>query len=165
MNFDPNNPNWTAYALGEIPENEQAPYIEEVEANPDAKKFIGDIQAFSGKLTEGFETEESPSLSESQKEAILTSASENPKNKIILFPSLLRVGIAAAAAAVVLVFLLPIGSTSRRAQNETTVIASAAREDLDDDTFFAKSSDEIGQDKKSPKNGNGLMRVRSSKMS
>ena len=106
MNFDPNNPEWTAYALGEIPEPERMPFDEEVKKNPEAKRFVEEIQAFSGQLETSLMVEDSPTLSEEQKHAILESAG-TASEKVVVFPWLLRAGIAAAAAAVLATVFWP----------------------------------------------------------
>ena len=55
MNFDPENPNWTAFALGELPAEEAKAYEEEVKTNPQAAAFVSEVRAFSKQLESSLE--------------------------------------------------------------------------------------------------------------
>lgn len=102
MNFDPENPNWTAYALGELSENEAKDYEQEVKTNPEAAAFVSEVRAFSQQLEDSLQPE-TVELNPEQRESVKAEAKKKPKGKLINIPYSAWGTLTAAAAVLVLV--------------------------------------------------------------
>jgi Ca-activated chloride channel homolog len=112
------DPRLTAYALGELDDDERAAVEAAVAGDPEARAAIEAIRATSGLLTEALQAEGRPELTPAQRQAIRAQAAPRPRpvpvrqaahpsRKVFAFPNLswLRPYRALAAAVVVAVGL------------------------------------------------------------
>lgn len=150
MTFDPNHPDWTAYALGELSEERKADFDREVETNPEARAFVEDLQAFGEDLSAGLSEDASPELDSNRRAAIGAAARKRPRAKLSVFPLSMKGHLAVAAtltAFVVAGILL---------QTETNRPTGKARENLapKEPTVDALLMDEVEVEELSSKSRN-----------
>lgn len=153
MKFSANTPEWTAYALGELPEEQRAEFDKEVEKNPEARQFVEDLQEFGAQLEAALQQDVSPELSEKQRSDIRTAASKPQKparGTLLNFPRHIWVSLSAAAAAAVLMFgglYAQLGQSVRKAYHpvpsEPTSGVSIFT-DEDQDAMVMEELEEVG---------------------
>ena len=78
--FDPKDPKITAYALGELNPAEKAEVEKLIHDSDDAQRAVGEIRKTVCMLTEEFQNEVKPSLSEEHRQAIERSL--DPRNAV-----------------------------------------------------------------------------------
>ncbi|HMP75965.1 MAG TPA: von Willebrand factor type A domain-containing protein [Kiritimatiellia bacterium] len=100
MKFDPENPLWTAYALGEVAPASRAEFDREVESNPEARAFVESIRATASELRTVLAQEPALTLRPEQRRALAQRAAEKP---VIVFPlrPLFAIGLAAGLVALI----------------------------------------------------------------
>lgn len=77
--FNPDDPRLTAFALGELDEQERAEFEQFLEGSEEAREALTDIQETIGLLKEDLASEPTPSLTEEQRAAVTAEASgEHP---------------------------------------------------------------------------------------
>ncbi|MFA6562031.1 MAG: von Willebrand factor type A domain-containing protein [Verrucomicrobiia bacterium] len=79
MKFQPDNPELTAYALGELDASETAAVAAAVENSADCRQAVEETRETAGLLTSALQTETCPALSTAQRDAINTSLTSAPK--------------------------------------------------------------------------------------
>lgn len=108
MKLDPNDPRLTAYALGELDEQERATIDAQLTDNESARRTVDEIRQTAGVLTKELQAEECPEKSIDCRlavEAQLLPTSEKP----VLFPwRLLWATAGFAAAMIVVAIFLPV---------------------------------------------------------
>ncbi len=100
--FDANDPNWTAFALGELAAAEAAEYEQVLASDEDAQAFVGEIRAMAALLETQLEAEPMPELTAEHRAAI-ESAPEKKSAKVIPFRWIVAGGSAFAAAAILMI--------------------------------------------------------------
>ena len=122
MKIDPNDPRLTAYALGELDDNERAEIDALIKDDTDAQREVETIRRATSKVTEELQSESCPRLNPEQLAAIKErfSAFEKPAPT---FPWWRIIGWTAAlgAAATVLAALLPQFKARNEARHALTV--------------------------------------------
>ena len=111
MKFDPENPLWTAYALGELDAAQRAAFDRECEANPAARAFVEDTRAAAAHLRGALAAEPALELRPEQRRALAETSSAQP---VLHFPwrPVFALGIAAALVVVAGIGLFRIGPTN-----------------------------------------------------
>ncbi len=71
MRFDPDNPKWTAYVLGELSEDERNAIEEEIAGDEKARSFVEELRATAGLLNEELQAEAAPLLPADQRRKIV----------------------------------------------------------------------------------------------
>jgi len=107
MKFDPDDPKWTAYALGELDEAERQAVEAQLKESEEARRAVEEIRQTAAVVTEELQKETCPELS-SQQRSVIAETIEPPSEKIIVFPwrKLAWAGLSGAAALVMVgVFL------------------------------------------------------------
>ena len=126
MNFNPDDPRWTAYALGELDPAERAHLDQVCETNPAARKHVEELRTFAGGLKKALATEPALELRPDQRAALQTTP-EPPS--ILRFPLHWAVSIGAAAALVLMIgYSLFETRPPQLAQQQPDVIAGAKSE-------------------------------------
>ena len=74
MNFNPDDPKYTAYVLGELSDADRAAVDAELHADPRVAAFIAEIQTMTQSLAMELRTEALPTLAKNQREEILAAA-------------------------------------------------------------------------------------------
>lgn len=95
MNFNPDNPKWTAYALGELDPRERAELEKELARNADARAYVESIQATAAQVRVALAEEPALELRPEQRRALTEKAAQ----PVIQFPlrRLVAFGLAASA--------------------------------------------------------------------
>ncbi|HOO21611.1 MAG TPA: von Willebrand factor type A domain-containing protein [Kiritimatiellia bacterium] len=103
--MNPSNPDiqLTAYALGELSEDERRAVEARIQADPALQAAVDEIRALAAQLETELAGEPAPALSDAQRQAIL-DASAGGGGRLARFPWRRLTGFAAVAAAVTLVF-------------------------------------------------------------
>ena len=57
MNFNPDDPKWTAYVLGEMKESDRAALELELESSAEAREFVEELQLAASLMKEGLAAE------------------------------------------------------------------------------------------------------------
>lgn len=100
MNFNPDDPRWTAYALGELDPAERARLDQVCATDAAARKYVEDIRALAGGLKTALATEPALELRPDQK-VTLQAKAESPS--ILRFPLHWALSLGAAAALVLII--------------------------------------------------------------
>ncbi|MCX6908037.1 MAG: von Willebrand factor type A domain-containing protein, partial [Verrucomicrobia bacterium] len=79
MKFQPDNPELTAYALGELDASEAAAVAAAVENSAECRQAVEETRETAGLLTSALKTETCPALSATQRAAIETALASAPK--------------------------------------------------------------------------------------
>lgn len=98
MNFDQNDPKWTAYLLNELSDTDRKALESEVEENPEARQWLEEMREASVILENTYSHETELHLPSQTKNSILAKSRERKKPMLTLLPTL------AAAAVVALTF-------------------------------------------------------------
>src|SRR6185503_1606721 len=83
MKLNPEDPRLTAYALGELPEDERAAVEAELQQSPECRAAVEEIWRAAKALSDELAAEPCPGLSPAQKQAI---EERIPSRKIVPFP-------------------------------------------------------------------------------
>jgi anti-sigma factor RsiW len=75
MPFDPDNPIWTAYVLGELSDDERTEIEQTLEHSAEARQYVDELRQLSTLLVSGLASEPAVGLTEIQREAILAALS------------------------------------------------------------------------------------------
>ena len=116
MTFDPDDPRLTAFALGELDENEQQAIVAELENGNslEALRFIEEIRATARLLTDRLHQEPTPGLAPEHRLTIedrLRPTRPKPRFRV----SLMRLAVAAGIIGVLVTLLLPAVQSAREA--------------------------------------------------
>src|SRR5688572_6142118 len=95
MTLHPDDPKWTALALGELEDAEEASLRAELMESEEARHEVEEIEVLARQLTRGLGAQDSPGLTEAQRLLIRQTAVE--QSKIRNRGSLLRIGLPIAA--------------------------------------------------------------------
>jgi Ca-activated chloride channel family protein len=98
MKFDPNDPKWTAYALGELPAAERAEVEREIAQHPEAGRLVEEIRVMSGHLKTALAREPEVGLETAKREELFRAARRAPAGRRLEFPTVTFAWIGAAAA-------------------------------------------------------------------
>ncbi len=82
MNFSPDDPKITAYALGELPANEAKEIELALKSSPELRAAVDDIRQTAELLQNEFSVEPTPALSKNEKDAVI--ATIQPHNVVSL---------------------------------------------------------------------------------
>src|SRR5436309_963421 len=123
MNFNPDDPKWTAYVLGEMKESDRAALELELESSAEAREFVEELQLAASLMKEGLAAETVLGLTPEQQTVVRASAgsrreSRNPFKRRLSMPATPTVWAAAglvAASLLVAVTLAPSFLRSRQA--------------------------------------------------
>src|SRR5438132_941697 len=123
MNFNPDDPKWTAYVLGEMKESDRAAVELELESSAEAREFVEELQLAASLMKEGLAAETVLGLTPEQQTMVRASAgsrreSRNPFKRWLSMPATPTVWAAAglvAASLLVAVTLAPSFLRSRQA--------------------------------------------------
>ena len=74
MNFNPDDPKYTAYVLGELSDADRAAVDAELHADPRVAALVAEIQTMTQSLAQELRSEALPTLSKNQREEILAAA-------------------------------------------------------------------------------------------
>ena len=74
MNFNPDDPKYTAYVLGELSDADRAAVDAELHADPRVAALVAEIQTMTQSLAKELRTEALPTLAKNQREEILAAA-------------------------------------------------------------------------------------------
>ena len=77
MTFNPDDPKYTAYVLGELSDSERADIDAELQANPQAAALAAEIHSTTARLLQALHAEPLPALSEAQRDAVLAESHVN----------------------------------------------------------------------------------------
>ena len=122
MNFNPDDPRWTAYALGELDPAERARLDQVCETNPAARKHVEEIRALAGGLKKALATEPALELRPNQKAALQAKPEPKP---ILRFPLHWAVSLGAAAALVAMIGMGLVRMTTHQVGSHDTNIQVA----------------------------------------
>ncbi|WP_269541877.1 YfbK domain-containing protein [Cerasicoccus fimbriatus] len=138
MNFDPNDPRLTAYALGEPLDADAENFVREHRDDPDFQAAVEEIRQ-TAKLLESAFGAEADSATAVDEKAILERAKPTPPNRVMLF--LRSSPVMAIAATLVLMGLVAIGSwwTLREPEPTATVTIQIERPDRLDEPVLVAS--------------------------
>jgi len=115
--IDKNDPRLTAYALGELPQNEIAEIEAAIAASTELQREVEEIKEMTAMLEQGFNLEEKLELKDEHRHEIKQTISEAPKPKSIPFMFYLtRVAVPAAVALFVVTMLVPEMGRDEHAQ-------------------------------------------------
>src|SRR5262245_44971091 len=81
MTLRPDDPKWTAYALGEIEEAERQLLSTELIESDETRVAVEEIEELARQLTEGLRGEDSPGLTEVQRLLIRQAATDQEKSR------------------------------------------------------------------------------------
>lgn len=81
MKLDKNNPKLTAYALGELNDEERIAIEQELEAHPELKDYVDEIRAVSADLNQHYAQDSEIGLTEEQRQTIFDAARSVRKAK------------------------------------------------------------------------------------
>jgi len=118
MNITKDDPLLTAYALGEVSDEERAAVERFLNENPDARAEVEEIRAAATLLTGALAEEEAPALTPEQREAVLEAAADPAPTRAPARHGRLVLRLALAAGLIVAIgafFLLPALSRAREA--------------------------------------------------
>src|SRR5436190_8742874 len=79
MNFNPDDPKWTAYVLGELEEGDRAALELELESSEEAREFVEDLRLTAAIIRERLAAEAAFGLTSEQRATIRASASDRRK--------------------------------------------------------------------------------------
>jgi Ca-activated chloride channel homolog len=119
MKLNPDDPRLTAYALGELPENERHEIEAELQSSPECRRVVEEIQQTAKTLSDQLATEPCAPLLPAQREAITNQLL--PAN-VVRLPRrrMLTIGLAAAAC---LTLLLALQFTELNSHRDNSQIA------------------------------------------
>ena len=83
MNLNLNDPQLTAYALGELNSEEQADLEAHLSDDEPARAFVADLRATARRLSDEFALESSPGLDDARRAALFTAAEFLPSSHLI----------------------------------------------------------------------------------
>ncbi|PYS13864.1 MAG: hypothetical protein DMG17_17885 [Acidobacteria bacterium] len=129
MNFNPDDPKWTAYVLGEMEESDRAALELELESSAEAREFVEELRFAVSIMKEGLAAETVLGLTPEQQTMVRASAgsrreSRNPFKRRLSMPATPTVWAAAglvAASLLVAVTLAPSFLRSRQASQSATL--------------------------------------------
>lgn len=162
MNFDPNDPKWTAYLLNELAESDREAVERELAENQDAQIWLAEMKNISSLLDASYSKETELLLPEASKQEILKQSRKKRKPISLLFPTL------ATAATVMIslgVFWLNTDRIRRQMGGSTEELGGDARNSSPEeiDSMEVTSLSELMSDVSSPVVMVGLMVGRSSR--
>ena len=114
MNFNPDDPKWTAYVLGEMEESDRAALELELESSAEAREFVEELRFAVSIMKEGLAAETVLGLTPEQQTMVRASAgsrreSRNPFKRWLSMPATPTVWTAGLVAASLLVAVMVIG--------------------------------------------------------
>ncbi len=71
MTFNPDDPKYTAYVVGELDDTERQSIDSELEANPEAAALVAEIRAATEQISAALKAEPLPALTAGQRETVL----------------------------------------------------------------------------------------------
>ena len=77
MTFNPDDPKYTAYVLGELSKSQRADIDAELQANPQAAALAAEIHSTTARLLQALHAVPLPALSEAQRDAVLAESHVN----------------------------------------------------------------------------------------
>src|SRR5437867_13397472 len=115
MNFNPDDPKWTAYVLGEMEENDRAGVELELESSAKAREFVEELRFTASIMKEGLAAETVVGLTPEQQTMVRASAgsrreSRNPFKRWLSMPATPTVWTAGLVAASLLVAVMVLPS-------------------------------------------------------
>ncbi len=122
MNITKDDPLLTAYALGEVTDEERAAVERFLDENPDARAEIREIRAAANLLAKELAAEDAPALTREQRAAVLEAAAPAPVRAPVRTPFrhgrlVLRIAFAAGIVFVIGAVLLPSLARTRGASS------------------------------------------------
>ncbi|OLC34105.1 MAG: hypothetical protein AUH28_09745 [Acidobacteria bacterium 13_1_40CM_56_16] len=137
MNFNPDDPKWTAYVLGEMEESDRAALELELESSAEAREFVEELRFAVSIMKEGLAAETVLGLTPEQQTMVRASAgsrseSRNPFKQRLSMPATPTVWAAGlvAASLLVAVIVAPSFLRSRQASQSATLKASLTQPDM-----------------------------------
>ncbi len=130
MNITKDDPLLTAYALGEVTDEERAAVERFLEENPDARAEIREIRAAANLLARELAAEDAPALTREQRAAVLEAAAPVPVRNPFRYGRLvLRLSLAAGLICVIGAVLLPALARTRGAARRPQLARTAPNTD------------------------------------
>src|SRR5437899_4157024 len=137
MNFNPDDPKWTAYVLGEMEESDRAALELELESSAEAREFVEELRFAVSIMKEGLAAETVLGLTPEQQTMVRASTgsrseSRNPFKQWLSMPATPTVWAAGlvAASLLVAVIVAPSFLRSRQASQSATLKASLTQPDM-----------------------------------
>src|SRR5437879_5552124 len=138
MNFNPDDPKWTAYVLGEMNESDRAALELELESSAEAREFVEELRFAVSIMKEGLAAEAVLGLTPEQQTMVRASAgsrskSRNPFERWLSMhrsPFVWSAAGVAAASLLVAVMVVPSLLRSRQASPSVTLKASLTQPDM-----------------------------------
>jgi Ca-activated chloride channel family protein len=124
MKFNPDDPKWSAYLLGELTADERAAVEQELETSAEAREFLEELRLTAAIMKEELSAHAAFGLRAEQREAI-EAAVERPK-RWFTRPAVWAIGAAAATFAIGLA-LVPASLRSRQAVAEQSTPIAAVQ--------------------------------------
>ena len=122
MSFDANDPRWTAYVLGELPDNERAELEQILKSDAAAREFVESLGSTADRLSAELEGQPVPSLSDIQRKRIekIAAAPRVSRSRSVI---LALTGCTAAAA---VAMGLVVSRQAERPQTARAAVSSSA---------------------------------------
>lgn len=126
MNFNPDDPRWTAYALGESDPADRTRMDAEYAANPEARQFVDGVRATARQLKAAWAAEPSIALRPAQKQQLLAAA----QPPVIRFPRRWFLELGAAAAIVVAILAVTFPAFQARLEQASSTPEAIPEKDI-----------------------------------
>src|SRR5262249_25664172 len=137
MNFNPDDPKWTAYVLGEMEESDRAALELELESSAEAREFVEELRFTASIMKEGLATATVSGLTPEQQTMVRVSACSRPEPRkpfkqwlsMHATPTVWAAAGLVAASLLVAVIVVPSFLRSRQAPPSVTLNASLTKPD------------------------------------